>query len=51
MHNFLQKNKHPLAHLQRPNDVQTNAKAFHYPVAVFLFLGIIAQSVPKGNAH
>jgi len=29
-----QKNKHPQVYLLRPNDIQTNAQSFDYPVAV-----------------
>ena len=32
-----QKNKHPQAYLQRPNDMLPNALSIHYPVAVYLF--------------
>lgn len=35
-HNNLQKNKHPNIHLQRPNDVQSNALRIYYPVAVLI---------------
>ena len=39
--------KHPYAHLQRPNDVQTNAKALHYPVAVIIILLRRQHTTPK----
>ena len=47
---FLPKNKHPYAYLQRPNDMQTNARSIHYPVAVrFVISFIITYKLKKGN--
>ncbi|MBR3848951.1 MAG: hypothetical protein IKM36_00505 [Oscillospiraceae bacterium] len=45
------KNEHPPAHLQRPNDVRTNAEAIHYPVAVIFFFHSIAQIDKKSNPY
>ena len=48
------KNKHSHVHLQRPNDVQTNAFRIDYPVAAFILyvnVSIIVFAAIKNNGN